>query len=57
MLAAIDAAMGTGSPDGVLVVAPDPVAVDQCTLPRAVGKVFNGGNRNNGFNNHSRFDP
>ena len=57
MLSAIDAAMCPSPPDGMFVVAPNTVTVDQCALPRTIGEVFDSGNRNDGLDIHSRSAP
>ena len=57
MLPAIDPAMRPSPSDGVGVVAPNAVAVDQSALTRAVHEVFDGGDRDDGLDVHNRSAP
>ena len=52
--------MRTNSSDGMSVVAPDAVAMDESALTRAVHKVFDGGYRDDGLDGldiHNRSAP
>ena len=57
MLTAIDPAVRPSPSDGVGVVAPDAVAVDERALTRAVHEVFDGGDRDDGLDIHNRSAP
>ena len=57
MLPAIDPAVRPSPSDGMGVVAPDAVAVDESTLTRAVHEVFDGGDRYDGLDVHNRSAP
>ena len=57
MLSAIHPPMRAGAADGVGVVTPNAVAVDECTLPRAVHEVLDRGNLDDGLGVHSRAAP
>ena len=52
VLSTIHAPVRPRASDGVRVVGPDAVAVNQRTLTRAVGEVFNRGDRNYGLKCH-----
>ena len=57
MLPAIDPAMRPRPSNGMGVVAPDAVAMDERTLTRAVHEVFDGGDRDDGLDVHNRSAP
>ena len=54
ILSAIYPPVRAGAPDGVGVVTPDAVAVNEGALPRAVHEVLDRGNLDDGFRVHSR---
>ena len=54
---AIHASVRPRASDGVNVVGPNAIAVDQCALARAVDEVFNRGDRYDGFEGHSISAP
>ena len=57
MLSAIHPSVRTAAPDGVGVVTPDAVAMDEGALPRTVHEVLDRGDLNDGFGCHSRIAP
>lgn len=57
MRSAVNPTMGPRPPDGVFVVVPDAVAVDERALPGAVREVFDGGDRNDRLEAHNRSAP
>ncbi len=57
MFTAIHAPMRPHAPYRVLIVIPYAIAVNQRTLPGAIGEMFNGGNPDDGFDTQIRSAP